>query len=139
MAQSCEHPNRWLPYDDFGLRMRKLQRRFLRGNDRGDIRWGESGPIGLTQAIEHFGYTFEALPPWHFYPVPHESFRVLFESPVPDGALRFDESHAVHLWNNLLERHIPEWKGASLPADSPFEKLWERYMVAGAAAGSGSV
>jgi len=128
MAGACEHPNRWLPYDDWAIRFRKLQRRFFRGNRRGDIRWGESGPIGLTRAIAHFGYTAEALPVWHFYPVPHENYRALFETAGPNGPLPLEDSRAVHLWNNLIERDAPGRKCASFSADSPFERLWARYF-----------
>lgn len=128
MASACEHPNRWLPYDDVAIRLRKLKRRFFRGNDRGDIRWGESGPIGLTRAIAHFGYTAEALPSWHFYPVPHESFRTLFEKPGPNGPAPLEKSRAVHLWNNLIERDAPGSKTGTFPADSVFERLWARYV-----------
>ena len=127
MAASCEYPNRWLPYDDWGTRVRKLRRRWLRGNQLGNIRWGEGGPIGFTRAIQHFGYTAEALPAWHFYPVPHESFRRLFESPWPAGDIRLDDSRAVHLWNNLLEREPGQRKSAHFPSDSLFERLWARY------------
>jgi hypothetical protein len=128
MAQACEHPNRWLPYDDFGVRMHKLRRRFLRGDDRGDIRWGESGPIGLTRAIRYFGYTAEALPAWHFYPVPYENFSALFASPGLNGEIRLDGSRAVHLWNNLLQQDGPAGKNARFAADSPFERLWAQYV-----------
>jgi hypothetical protein len=126
MATMCEHPNRWLPYDDFATRMRKLKRRLLRGNHRGHVRWGEGGPIGLTRAIRHFGYTAEALPVWHFYPVSHDDFRVPFESAAPGGeSVHFGDSRALHLWNNLL---AAESKAARFPADSAFERLWVRYV-----------
>jgi hypothetical protein len=127
MATCCEHPNRWLPYDDFAIRMHKLQRRLLRGNQRGDIRWGESGPIGLTRAIRHFGYTGEALPAWHFYPVPYAAFRTLFESPGANGEIALRDARAVHLWNNLIERDGS--KHTRFPPDSPFEQLWARYVT----------
>jgi hypothetical protein len=125
MAEACEHPNRWLAYDDFGVRLHKLQRRLLQGNRRGNIRWGESGPGGFTRAVKHFGYTAEALPAWHFYPVPWQKFRVLFESPRAQESVRLDDSRAVHLWNNLLEA---DSKRARFPEDSPFEQLWARYV-----------
>lgn len=128
MATVCEHPNRWLPYDDLGFRLRKLNRRFLRGNRRGDVRWGESGPGGLTRAIRHFGYAHEALPAWHFYPVKYENYRVLFESPGAGAAVDLERSHAVHLWNNLIERYDPSSKARQFPAGSPFEQLYERYV-----------
>ena len=128
MATIRERPNQWLPYDDLGFRLRKLNRRFLRGDRRGDVRWGESGPTGLTRAIAHFGYTGEALPPWHFYPVSFENFRALLESPGRNGEIRLDRSHAVHLWNNLIEREGPGSKGARFPLDSPFERFYARYV-----------
>jgi hypothetical protein len=128
MAEASEHPNRSLPYDDFSIRLRKLKRRIFRGNRRGDVRWGESGPIGLTQALSHFGYTAEALPAWHFYPVSHANFRVLFQSPTPHDAIALDRSRAVHLWNNEIERRAPGSKAERFPADSPFELLCARYL-----------
>jgi len=128
MATICEHPNRWLPYDTLGFRLRKLNRRFLRGDRRGDARWGESGPMGLTRAISHFGYMGEALPPSHFYPVPYENFRALFESPRAGSEVRLDGSHAVHLWNNLIERESGGDKGSSFPPDSPFERLCAHFL-----------
>src|SRR5262249_4936944 len=128
MASVCEHPNRWLPYDDLVVRMHKLRRRVLRGNRRGDIHWGESGPIGLTRAIHHFGHAAEALPAWHFYPVPHERFRALFESPAVNDPVRLEDSRAVHLWNNLIERDTLGSKDRRFPADSPFELLCSQYL-----------
>lgn len=128
MAEVCEHPNRWLPYDDFTLRARKLKRRLFKGNFRGNVRWGESGPVGLTHALAHFGYTEEALPSWHFYPVTHENFRLLFESPAAGSAISLENSRAVHLWNNLIVRNARQSKNGTYPSDSPFERMWARYF-----------
>jgi hypothetical protein len=129
MAEVCEHPNRWLPYDDVKLRLRKLKRRVIHFNRRSETRWGESGPLGLTLALRHFGLLERALPSWHFYPVPHQRFRQLFESPAgsPED---FGRSRAVHLWNNLLERLGAEHKASRFPPDSPFERLYARYFAA---------
>jgi hypothetical protein len=128
MAQSCEHPNRWLPYDDFAFRLHKLKRRLLNGNRRGRVRWGEGGPMGLTRAVSYFGCSAEALPSWHFYPVSHENFKVLFESPTAGDAVHFELSRAVHLWNAQIERTEPRRKEARFPPDSPFEQLCARYL-----------
>jgi len=129
MAELCEHPNRWLPYDDLRLRIRKVKRVVFNFNRRSETRWGESGPLGLTLALRHFGLLERALPPWHFYPVPHQRFHELFESPAPGRTAGFGESRAVHLWNNLLERQRGA-KGARFPEDSPFEQLCARYLPA---------
>lgn len=127
MARLCELPNRWLPYDNVRMRLRKVKRRIFNLNRRSETRWGESGPMGLTLAAKHFGVLEHALPSWHFYPVPHPRFEVLFQSPAPGQELDFGESRAVHLWNNLLERQQGGAKDACFPADSPFEQLYTRY------------
>ena len=131
LAMCCEYPNKMLPYDDLGIRLIKLKR-WLKGRGREDVRWGDTGPYGLTSAARHLGYTEHALPTWHFYPIPFEDHRVLFESPRDGGAATFNGSRAVHLWNQLIEDRRALEKNARFPADSPFEKLWARYVDAGA-------
>ena len=127
LANSCEHPNRMLPYDDLGTRLTKLKRR-LKGLGRESVRWGDTGPYGLTSAARHLGYTEHALPKWHFYPIRYEDHRVLFQSPPPGENMTFADSRAVHLWNQLIEAgHVLD-KNARFPPDSPFERLWERYV-----------
>jgi hypothetical protein len=126
MAASCADPNRILPYDSLHIRLRKWKRRYLQGNRRDRVRWGEYGPKGLTFAARHFGYLDQALPSTHFYPVHYNEWQRLF-SAAP--GFRFPpESRAVHLWNNML-RGID--KNSRFPADSPFEVLCRRYGLTG--------
>jgi hypothetical protein len=129
MADACERPNRWLPYDEWSFRLRKLKRRVLRANRRDRVRWGESGPMGLTRAAKHFGYADRALPSWHFYPVSYQKFGTLFESLPPGTSMDFGESRGVHLWNNLLVLRGYPAKDSLFPPDSPFEQLCRRYLT----------
>jgi len=127
MAEGCEHPNRFLPYDNFRSKRRKFWRQ-LRGNRRGDVKWGEYGPAGLTQAIRHFGYTDAALPASAFYAVPFEQWRTVFEGGIADWDARLSGSVALHLWNEMM-RSAPDFdKNAYFPEDSLFEKLCARYL-----------
>jgi len=129
MADSCEHPNRIHSYDGWRLRLRKLRRRYLQGDRRDRLRWGELGPKGLTAAARHLGYLDRALPREHFYPVPAQQWRTLFEA-APGGRLPWGrESRAVHLWNNMAARSPGFDKNTRFPADSPFEMLCARYGV----------
>jgi hypothetical protein len=128
MATNCEHPNRALPYDNWQIRVRKWKRRYLGGDRRDRVRWGENGPKGLTLAARHFGFLEGALPNWHFYPVPAERWHELFESPGPATPLGFGPSRAVHLWNSMMHTRHPFDKNAKFPDNSPFEQLWRRYM-----------
>jgi len=128
LAACCEDPNRVLPYDSFGVRLRKWRRRTLLGNRRDAVGWGENGPKGLTRAVRHFGCESKALPSWHFYPVPPDQHGVLFQSPREGGAVDVTRSRAVHLWNTLLESEPGFDKNARFAEDSPYEQLCRRYL-----------
>lgn len=130
MAECCEHPNRWRPYDDTRTRRRKLKRRFLRGNRRGDVKWGEYGPQGFTQAARHFGEQDKALPFWHFYPIHYLNWHTVFDGSLPDQPGLLEASHALHLWNEKT-RQAPggfDKNGRFAPA-SLFERLCARYLT----------
>ena len=127
LATCCEQPNRMLPYDDLSARLLKMKR-WLRGRGREDIRWGETGPYGLTGAARHLDYTKHALPSWHFYPIRYEDHHALFESPRAGRPATFEGSRAVHLWNQLVEDGKTLDRNAQFPADSPFEQLCARYV-----------
>ncbi len=124
MAAGCEDPNRILPYDGLAARLRKWKRRYLQGNRRDRVRWGEYGPKGLTLAARHLGVLDHALPTAHFYPVSCDGWQRLFSS--APGYTFPAESRAVHLWNNMLAGVD---KNARFAADSPLERLCARYDV----------
>lgn len=131
LAAYCESPNRVLPYDSFALRLRKWRRRFLQGDRRERVRWGETGPKSLTHALRHFGLLHLAQPAWHFYPVPFEQWHSLYESPAASGIEWLDRSYAVHYANNQIRLHAGFDKNGRFPEDSPFERLWRRYLKTG--------
>jgi hypothetical protein len=128
LANCCEHPNAVRPYDDVATRFRKFGR-WLWGNRRGNIRWGEHGPKGLTKAAHFFGHAGRALPHWHFYPVAPDDFRCLFD---PAGSAKMPDlgrSRTVHLWNELLRQNGLDPRHA-FPAAAPFERFCARYLGA---------
>jgi hypothetical protein len=128
MAQSCERPNRWLPYDSLRTRRRKLVRRLLPGNPRERTKWGESGPTGLTLAADYLGYAAQALPPWHFYPVGYRDWRSIFEPGSRELEASIANSYALHLWNEMSRRESGFDKDARFSPDSLFERLCARYL-----------
>jgi hypothetical protein len=123
MAASCENPNRVLPYDGLRARLRKWKRRYLQGNRRDRVRWGEYGPKGLTLAARHLRCLDRALPTAHFYPVSCDDWQQLFAA--APGFTFPSESRAVHLWNNMLAGVD---KDSRFPPDSPYEDLCRRYL-----------
>ena len=54
LADLCQAPNTPLPYDTPKMRVKKFVRKYLLGNRRDRVRWGESaGPKGFTAALKH--------------------------------------------------------------------------------------
>jgi hypothetical protein len=129
MAENCENPNRFLPYDNFRTRRRKLRRRLLQGNGRDNIKWGEYGPQGLTRAIEHMNYAHAALPFWHFYPIHYDNWHTVFDGTLPSNSSLISTSFALHLWNEM-SRNAPGFnKNGPFPPHSLFETLCQRYLT----------
>src|ERR1700722_12026747 len=73
----CEAPNRLLPYDNIGIRLRKLRRRYFAG---------------------HWGYIDRPRPVAHFSPLACANWRDMFESRAAAEPLWTPQSRTVHLW-----------------------------------------
>ena len=127
MEKLCRKPNTLMPYDDFRRMRRKLKRRFVRGNRRDDINWGEYGPVGLTALLKYRGLLSAAKPEKWFYPVHHSAWRSLFDGTFAGGLDSLRDSYCVHLWNEMLRRDGVD-KNASFPKDSLIEQLKARYL-----------
>jgi hypothetical protein len=131
MADACENPNRVLPYDNVRVRWRKFKRRWLQGNRRGNVKWGEYGPVGFTQAARHFGQAGLALSPQHFYPVSYLDWRRVFDAGEHNWDTALKESKALHLWNEMMRREPGFDKNARFAEASLFEQLCARYLKDG--------
>jgi Glycosyltransferase sugar-binding region containing DXD motif/Alpha 1,4-glycosyltransferase conserved region len=129
MIDCCEFPNRVRPYDKQRTRRRKLKRRLFQGNQRGNIAWGENGPLGFTQAARHLGYDHHALPFWHFYPVHFSNWRSVFDSGLKENPHLIGGSHALHLWNEMVRRAPGFHPERRFDPNSLFEQLCARYLT----------
>ena len=128
MSDACEKPNRVLPYDNVRVRWRKWKRRTLQGDRRGNVKWGEYGPVGFTQAVRQFGYVDLALPAQHFYPVPFGEWRSVFEPGNRNWGEKLADARALHLWNEMLRRESGFDKDARFDPSSLFEQLCVRFL-----------
>jgi len=127
MIERCESPNRALPGDSWKIRRRKLQRRLL-GHSAANAAWGNSGPRGLTQAINEQNHTAAAVPFWHFYPISYANWHTVFDSSLRDNPGLTAGSHGLHLWNEMSRRSPGFDKNGRFPPDSLFEQLCRRYL-----------
>jgi hypothetical protein len=128
LVDCCENPNRIRPYDSLSIRARKWRRRYLQGDRRDRVRWGEYGPKGLTLTVRHLGYEHYALPTEHFYPVRCNDWHWIFQSAAETPSIMLEGSRAVHLWNNMMRERPGFDKRGRFPDDSLFEKLCRRYL-----------
>jgi hypothetical protein len=128
LANQAENPNRWLPYDGIREKRQKLRRRFLEGNQRGNIKWGETGPKGLTKALKYFDLFHTALPVNAFYPIDIKKWMTVFDGSLADVSLSFPGSYAIHLWNNMMCSDPEFSKDGSFPENSIIEQLKRRYL-----------
>ena len=129
MNEVCERPDRVLPYDSLKMRRRKLMRRWLPGDARRTVTWGETGPNGLTAAARHLHCTGAALPFWHFYPIGYSNWHTVFDSSLRDNQGLIAASHGLHLWNEMARRSPGFDKNGRFPPDSLFERLCARYLT----------
>ncbi len=128
LARQSENPNHLLPYDNGRERRRKFVRRYLRGNQRGDLKWGETGPTALTRAMIHFGLEDHALPIKAFYPIHHTCWIDIFNTSYSTPEPYFPETYAIHLWNEKMRRRPGFSKDGVYPAGSLIEELKRRYL-----------
>ncbi|WP_306521775.1 glycosyltransferase [Rheinheimera sp.] len=125
MADSCAEPNRWLPYDNLRLKLKKLVRRYLQGNHRGNVGWGEiGGPKGLSRAVEFFGLQPYVQPETMFYPVHFDSWQQIYQGGIQLADLT--GSYTVHLYNEMLRQHGYD-KNQQYPQHSLLEQLKSRF------------
>ena len=128
MADTCMQPNRVLPYDSRRTRRKKFKR-FLLGNRRNNIDWGEAGgPRGFRQALDHFGLLDRGLPFTAFYPIAPGNWESVFDDTLQADSELFAETRAIHLWNENMRRASGFDKNARFPAESLIEQLKARYL-----------
>jgi hypothetical protein len=130
MTELCRKPNRWMPFDGFAMRARKLKRSLLFGDRRDRLRWAELGPKGLTAVARYLGYLRKARPEYDLYPVRCGEWHLLFETSERARSIRLEGSYCVHLWHNMARQRPGFDKNASFPTDSIFEQLCQRFLPA---------
>jgi hypothetical protein len=103
-----------------------LIRRYLLGNSRGNVGWGEiGGPKGLSRAVEYFGLQSYVQDEAMFYPVHFDCWQQIYQGGV--NLDEFNKSYTVHLYNEMLRQHGYD-KNQTYPQHSLLEQLKTRYQ-----------
>lgn len=127
LSRQAKNPNNFLSYDTFRQKRIKLQRKYFRGNKRGDLFHGETGPRGLTKAIEHFELDYCSLPIQAFYPVYYKNWRSIFHDPCSSIEENYPNSYCIHLWNEYIRRAEYN-KDGQFKQGTLIELLKSRYL-----------
>lgn len=128
MRNQSQFPNSFLPYDTLKIKIRKIKRKYIQGNQRSNIKWGEIGPAGLTKAIFYFGLEGYGLPVTYFYPIHSRCWDTCFDDTYSDPDKFFPHSYTVHLWNQMITRDPHFNLNVDLSTNSLFKSLIRKYQ-----------
>lgn len=128
LAEVSKNPNTLLPFDSARDKRRKLVRKYLLGNRRNNVEWGEaSGPSGFTRMVKHHGLWKLAKPYYYFHPVHYSFWACAFDDTFQEGMDFFRSSYCVHLWNEKIRRMGRINKNGPFSPASLVHRLMERY------------
>lgn len=90
--------------------------------DPQQLKWGETGPRLMTEAVRKFSLENYKKPYWCFCPLGFREWRRVLE-PDAEGLVH-EESYAIHLWNEM-------WRVAGLDKNGSYDKncLYERLKT----------
>ena len=88
------------------------------------LKWGETGPRLMTEAVRRFSLEHYKKPYHYFSPVGYFDWRCVLD-PEADGLLH-DDSYAIHLWNEMW-RAAGQDKNATYDPNCLYEQLKTRY------------
>jgi len=118
LADVSRNPNTVMPYDKRGDKLRKRVRKYLLGNRRNAVMWGEpSGPRGLTKMLRYHGLLKLAKPFYYFYPMHYSCWTCAFDDTFRDDMDFLGASYCVHLWNEKMRR------GGGIDKNGPFSPV----------------
>jgi len=114
-----------------GSRLAEYAWRVCEAKDISTLRWGETGPRLLADAVSHAGLRAYVQPPQTFCPTRYPEWRLVID---PNGCRDFGpDVYAIHLWNEMW-RHHGQDKDGTYPASCLLERLKSRYLGSNASA-----
>jgi len=93
--------------------------------DPQQLKWGETGPRLMTEAVGKFSLEQYKKPYWYFSPLEFREWRRVLE-PDAEGLLH-EDTYAVHLWNEMW-RKAGQDKNATYDQSCLYERLKRKYF-----------
>ena len=92
--------------------------------DPQQLKWGETGPRLMTEAVRRFSLERYTKPYRYFSPLEFSDWRRVLD-PEAEGLLH-EDSYAIHLWNEMW-RAASQDKNATYDSNCLYEQLKTRY------------
>jgi hypothetical protein len=128
MLDCARSPFKAQSFDSAKTRRRKFRSRLMRYGYK-DAKWGGvAGPAAFSNALRHLGLFDRAKPYTTFYPVNALNWDAIFNETFASGLSLFQDSYAIHLWNEMMRRAEGFDKNGRFPAGSLIERLREAYL-----------
>lgn len=91
------------------------------------LRWGQTGPLLITNTVEQYGLQRHIHAPEVFCPVPFADWEQVLDPSIEFPAT--PRTHAIHLWNEMWRRSGKD-KDRSYDQTCLYERLKKRYLCA---------
>ena len=128
MININKNPNKFLPYDNWEIKKRKLKRK-LKGHGLDKTKWGEiSGPTGVSNALKHFGIFDKSKHKDCFFPIHYLDWKFIYYSTLKASDKVFEDTYAIHLWNEMSRGVEGFDKNATFSENSLIEDLKRKYL-----------
>ncbi len=129
MEKACRDYSKVFPWDDLTDRIKKSKRRWSGQGKEGAKFDNPGSPGGLTKAIKYFDLIRYAKPFMYFYPIHFSLWQSAFNDAYIEGAGFYENTYAVHLWNEM-SRNTPGFdKNARFDEASLFEQLKKKHGI----------
>ena len=90
--------------------------------DPRQLKWGETGPRLMTEAVARFSLEQYRKPYQYFNPLDYKEWRRVLEPGMP-----YEDSYAIHLWNEMW-RAAGQDKNAKYDPRCLYEQLKTKYI-----------
>lgn len=97
---------------------------YMERKDLTNAKWGQFGSRFLARVLSHYDSQKYIQPDYRFCPINWHQTALLFKE---DVEMNFDNSHAIHLWNNIWSVQGID-KNATFHPNSIIEKLKAKYL-----------
>ena len=126
LSELCRRPNTFMPYDTLLVRLGKIWR-YLRGNRRSGIIFGETGPKALTSLLRQQGMISNTKPVTCFFPIPWSRWMTIFDNSLKYDLDFFSTCYSIHLYHDQIRRAGFD-KDAKFHERSLIEILKSKYL-----------